>query len=725
MSHQLLQARSTPPLFGSIIFDVLHPSILAEWVLGVFLNEDDASFHRPIVLLARTCHRAAEVISRTAVSETPICLSHGLFRVIRQCLRCLPAWNAASTRGKRELIETAAAIIMSPITIMSIWLSHSFPLTVQQTIAVLDTLFFSPLSSSCAAKEPTSEGTTRSALVDHHLTAGEAGRAGGAPPFSPSLFAASQLRMPNADHITRADIHRIAKVTAGNLVHVQLHGVPQLSELEALLLVCPNLRVLDLHRAKLCDIKQSTVFLESINKGAFNLHSLRLSNTSITDFRPLFIAANPALMASLQCLDLSDTDVNNEGIEGVEFFANLRELRLRMTKVTDVTRVIACCRAMVTLDLKWCDIKVLPGVEWLTNLKELYLGKAVPLDICTQLEHCPALEVLSLSIRNAEELAGGSVRGIGRLDRLPNLVELQAVASKIDSVACLAHSRCLRTLSLSLTKVNDIGISGIGSVASLEELSLSTTLVTSVSGNIGAWSLSLRRLTLRGCEVRSEGIVGIQLAPSLQELDLTQTRVENVSCLRDCPRLRYLSLARCAALETSGILGLERIATLTTLDLAQTSVGHVNHLASCASLSTLSLSGAKNVTTAGISQLHRLSSLRHLNLSGTAVDHVGHLQAATSLMALNLDLTRVTTDGIVGLERCPKLIELNVCRTPVSRITHLLEAAIDNRSSSLSSLSFSFRPDQATSDLAHRGGLLTVESNRHVWVRRGFSVLPS
>ena len=485
---------------------------------------------------------------------------------------------------------------------------------------------------------------------------------------------ASLLEQRGDDTATNWSIQRLDIQAAYNVSQVRLSDLARVSpfldtlsvsytkrlnNLHPLITSCPSLTELNLRSCALpFDMLDPVVQLQ-------HLRVLRLNGCSkLSTLRHLFTSAPLAFVHSLCCLDISGIRLANDEVTGIERCVNLKELRLANTSLTDISAILLSCTQLVVLDLGWLNFNNgVSGIERLTGLKDVVLCHSLVggdgRDLARLSRHGRSLQRIVLPIETTTSDTYG-------METFPELAVFNAAQSKLDSVAHFSVSTSIRELILCDTPIANPGISGVGSIASLEALQLDGTLVTSVENVVNRSSVSLHTLSLANCKVLSQGIAGVEDAPVLRTLNLTKTRIAKVSCLCRSRSLTSLSLAY-SRVTTPGIIGLEQVSTLRTLDLEHTGVTSVTHLslkAASSSLTSLSLLNAK-VDTAGISTLQLLPRLKVLNLSGTLVDNVSHLGSSSSLEDLNLQKSRVTTDGIMGLENCPSLTNLTLCRTAV------------------------------------------------------------
>jgi hypothetical protein len=126
---------------------------------------------------------------------------------------------------------------------------------------------------------------------------------------------------------------------------------------------------------------------------------------------------------------------------------------------------------------------------------------------------------------------------------------------------CLSSCRALASLDLSGTNVNNAGIAGLESIASLTQLDLKGCKRIISVRVLGA-SRSIRILNLAETSVTAEGIAALSKIPTLEAVALMRCqKLNDLRNLRGCRSLRRLWLAGTSIVD-GGLEGLESVVNL-------------------------------------------------------------------------------------------------------------------------------------------------------------------
>ena len=410
------------------------------------------------------------------------------------------------------------------------------------------------------------------------------------------------------------------------------------SDLIAALAGIESLESLHLSRHFVSVFKGIRVFDHAIEKMVplKNLRSLQLMSTRVT-------GAHLDAFEKLEQLDLTQTDVNDEGLASIARLPRLKTLRLRSTRVTD-SGLAALSRLAGLVELDLADLELSDeGVAHLAGLGGLRI-----------------LNLRGASISDA---------GLGHLSGMQELADLNLYRTRITNAGMpqLAALPGLRSVDLRYTRATSAGIAALRdekpnleiqfvdtapSVApvmsrmpSADDLEGLLEWVRSIGGVAEADADGQLSLSLKATPVSDREVAAIAEFPSVVHLDLTATDVSDLGLqtLNSLPNLQVLNLANTGVTD-SGIVHVAKLRALRELVLDQSLVEGP-----------------------GLSSLARSNSLRKLSLAGTAVgdSNLESVAGLTQLEVLELDYTQVSDPGVANLATLVNLTELGLTGTRV------------------------------------------------------------
>lgn len=421
-------------------------------------------------------------------------------------------------------------------------------------------------------------------------------------------------------------------------------------------------------------------------------------------------AAWPALAESLRVLNVSYSDVDDDGLAGLGDCRMLCHVyargcvRLRSfdpfrrlsgsVGVIDLTECTGLendafsepfdCTGVHRLLLRGCGkVRTVTGIRTLRMLEELDLANtgvddgafatlarsedSVVLQTLTKLDlsGCRSIDQLAnfaafstTALRNLSSLnlARSSVSnaGLGHLARAVHsgggcLSELDVShCASVSDLASLGAVKTLRTLHASCSALNDDGLAAF------------------VKTSVAAFNRELRVLDLSGCTgLRNVGYLG-QL-PRLAALNLSGTTIDGPAsfpALSSCTGLQELDVSECMHVTSVATL-LPRLTKLRVLNLSLTGIrdDSVAAMEALADLEVLQLSGCPGVVS--VDALARLPVLQRLNLSATGVVDVAPLASCPQLWDLSL-CSCATLATLQPLGQSRTLQRVDASNTPIT-----------------------------------------------------------
>ncbi|KAK3411095.1 hypothetical protein EUGRSUZ_J03087 [Eucalyptus grandis] len=339
--------------------------------------------------------------------------------------------------------------------------------------------------------------------------------------------------------------------------------------------------------------------------------------------------------SSLLSVDLSGSEVSNDGVTLLKDCANLQSLNFNCCKKISDPGVqhLSGLSNLTTLSFRRNDEitrKGLSAFAGLINLAKLDLERCPKINGgLNNLEGLTKLE--SLNIRWCNSLTDDDMRP---LSGLINLKSLQVSCSKITDSG-VRHLKGLHKLSiLNLEGCQDVTAACLDSLAALS---------------------GLLYLNLNRCHLTDEGCDKFSRLGNLKVLNLGFNEITDACLvhLRGLTNLESLNLDSCR-IDDGGLVNLADLRRLKCLVLSDTNVASngLHHLSGLTNLESINLSFT-GVADGGLRKLSGLSSLKSLNLDARHVTDTG-LAALTGLTGLtHLDLfgARITDSGTAHLRK--------------------------------------------------------------------------
>ena len=386
---------------------------------------------------------------------------------------------------------------------------------------------------------------------------------------------------------------------------------------------------------------------------AYQLESLNLSRTFVSDLRPL------ALLPNLRELDLGYNLIgdlsplaNIRSLTKLNLRSNYRRIEIwggRRYRVDGIEELgpLAELSELTSLALSNNDIEDLTPLAGLNNLATLELSNNGITDL-TPLSGLLNLSSLALNsnmiadltplsgLLNLSSLALNS-NMIADLTPLSGLLSLSSLALNSNMIADLTPLSGLDLTVLSLSNNEVVDLTPLSSMVNLSSLFLSNNEVvdlTSLSGLVNLSTLGLARndvadltplsgllrlssLWLEGNEV--SGLTALSGLSKLGSLTLSSNHVSELGPLSGLTRLQYLNLSEN---NISDLLPLSDLDLLVTLDLSKNNVSDLSPLTELVRLERLDLSGNR---ISELEPLSKLVNLTELDLSSNSISDLSPL----------------------------------------------------------------------------------------------------
>ena len=210
--------------------------------------------------------------------------------------------------------------------------------------------------------------------------------------------------------------------------------------------------------------------------------------------------------------------------------------------------------------------------------------------------------------------------------------------------------------SLTIQGSSADGLSIIGSLSHLTELTLTDCLISAEDMLSFASASGLKKLTLSGCNLSS--IENLSDAKNLTHLDLSDNAIRDISPLSFMSGLQYLDLSHNAL---TSLNALSSLSALEVLDVSYNSLASVIPLPSCVQLRDLNI-GNNAITT--LNGVDSLTALTDLSASYNSLTDISQLSACTQINTLDLSSNSLTDISV--LSALSKLESLSFSRYAVT-----------------------------------------------------------
>ncbi len=378
--------------------------------------------------------------------------------------------------------------------------------------------------------------------------------------------------------------------------------------------------------------------------GLTRLRDVRLANLRIADERLAFLADLPAL----ESLALPGVDFRRSGIDVVCGLRGLRALILDGADMVDIQPLFALGR-LETLSLSRLQSPVvdLTGVGALPALRSLTLDQlSSPVNNIEPLREVPQLEELHLG---GNQLTGQAAV-LGGLANL-QVLSLDGCALTDEDTAALGRLHRLRSLTIGGNELGDAAVEAIATLDGLHHLDLSMTSVTDACCSALATLFGLRSLDLLGTRLTGARLAELGALGDLRYLGVTGIAPQAVARLAALSQLTTLVLDH-VELEPAGARVIASLPVLERLEFVGVTVsdGVAEELARAARLQTLWITNGGRVSEHGLAHLAALS-LRDLNLTRSQIDDAAltSIRGMRTLERLELRDTAITDQGLQAL----------------------------------------------------------------------------
>lgn len=295
------------------------------------------------------------------------------------------------------------------------------------------------------------------------------------------------------------------------------------------------------------------------------------------------------------------------------------------------------------------------------------------------------------------------------LNKMLYLESLSVDSGVSNQLKILKDNTSIKRLSITNTSLSSEDLDAIGSIYSLESLTMdgcSLATITPLSGLI-----SMKYLNLNNNAIRN--ISAISSMQDLTELHMSRNALQDLSALTVCKKLTALDVSYNSIIDISALRDLEQ---LTNIDISHNQITDISILNTCTKLkefrannnqisdisalstcSELTYVNVSNNTLTVIDTFTKLQSITYLNFSYNQVATLPKWPTSSKLITIDGSYNRLTElSGLSGLENlnnvlmdynekiksvaelanCPVLIQVNVYGTKVSDVSMLTMQSI-------------------------------------------------
>jgi serine/threonine protein kinase len=269
--------------------------------------------------------------------------------------------------------------------------------------------------------------------------------------------------------------------------------------------------------------------------------SLDLSDTKIDDAGMQYIDKQ----ASLTVLNLCNTALTNKGLPALEDLHSLQDLNLIGTQITsDGLAVLKSMQELKKLTLRNTKIngKAIPYIAQLKKLEDLDISMTAVEGPCLSPLGKLSLQVLNLSATRLKAQDLASLQGFSKLRQLA-LSDCQMDNSAIQYLIPLP---ALTNLEMHATKFGDGCVQYLSKLSHLKTLDMSTTLFSQ-----------------KGLETLSKSL-------DLYEIHMRDDKIDQgtIAILKNFHDLHVLDIANCSNVDDNLVKSIATIKTITSLDIS-------------------------------------------------------------------------------------------------------------------------------------------------------------
>ena len=361
----------------------------------------------------------------------------------------------------------------------------------------------------------------------------------------------------------------------------------------------------------------------------------------------------PAEIATLTHFDARRRNITD--LTGLEFAANLTELRLGENNITDISP-LAGLTNLTRLVLYINKISDPSPVAGLIHLTELNLAENAISDISAlvNLTNLTYLELPFNSISDLSPLVANT--GLGTGD------EVDVRGNPLSYLSIYTHIPALQNRGVTVEFDEPLG-----EPVNIPDPHL-RAVVENALGKVPGQPIApaeMGILTIFDARGRNiTDLTGLEFATNLKDLRLQDNNISDISGLSGLVKLKLLLLGGNSISNISVVAGLTQ---LTKLSLYGNNVSDISAMEPLINLTELNLSGNRLTSIASVAGLTRLT---WLHLQSNSISDIAALVDLTELTALRLD--RNSISDISVLSRLIQLKELRLDRNAISDLSPLV-----------------------------------------------------